>query len=335
MAIIKPSYNTDRAVLGEILPLKTPYSVLIDTSEKCNFKCNYCFRSGEKNSSWSYAAKNENMSLETFEKICLQLTQFPDKFKNISLSNSGEPLCNPNLAYMTKKIKQLNVSEHIEIHTNGSLLGHHDIAQLAQAGFTRILVSLQGLNAEAYEKTCGVKLNWNEFINNLKLLYKLKNDDLTIRMKIVNTALDKDNFEKDKEKFYSIFGEMADHLFIENVLPLWSNLDKSNLTFENKYGEQIGNVDYCSALFYKIIVAPNGEMYSCCGLPPLSSFGNINSTSLYLAWNGNERKEILKNHLINSRHFAEPCKSCYIAVNGICSKKDNIDSYKNDILNRL
>lgn len=335
MAIIKPSYNTNRSVLGEVLPLETPYSILIDSSEKCNFKCNYCFRSGEKNSSWSYVAKNENMSLETFEKVCCQLTQFPDKIKTISLSNAGEPLCNLNLAYMAKRIKQLNISEHIEIHTNASLLGNHNIAELAQAGFTRILISLQGLNAEAYQKTCGVKIDWESFKNNLKLLYQLKSDDLTIRIKTVDTALDKNNFEKDKAEFYSVFGEMADQVFIENVLPLWDNMDKSNLNYDNKFGEHIGDVNYCSALFYKMIVAPNGDMYSCCALPPLACFGNINSVSLFDAWNGDARKNILKAHLINTRHFAQPCKSCYIAVNGVCSKDDNIDGYKEAILKRF
>ena len=69
MARIKESFNTNRMCLGESLPLKTPLSVIIDISERCNFKCNYCFRSGQKDDSWGFAIKNELMSMDVFKKI--------------------------------------------------------------------------------------------------------------------------------------------------------------------------------------------------------------------------------------------------------------------------
>lgn len=88
MTIREPSYHTDRVVLGERLPLATPLSVILDLSERCNFRCSYCFRSGEKDASWSFAAAGELMSPAVFEKAARQLKEFPQKLKLVSGSRA-------------------------------------------------------------------------------------------------------------------------------------------------------------------------------------------------------------------------------------------------------
>ena len=106
MGIIKPSYDENRQMLGEIYPLDTPFNVIIDSSEVCNFKCNYCFRSTENKGNWGYASCNKNMEWDLFVKIVDQIKEFPNKVKQISLSNHGEPLCNRRLPDMVRYIKK-------------------------------------------------------------------------------------------------------------------------------------------------------------------------------------------------------------------------------------
>ena len=50
MAEIKPSYDTKRQKLSEIIPLDSPLSMYIEPTRTCNFKCFYCMHStrGEK-----------------------------------------------------------------------------------------------------------------------------------------------------------------------------------------------------------------------------------------------------------------------------------------------
>ena len=67
-ADIKASYNQERICLGEALPLNTPLSIILDVSERCNFLCNYCFRSGQKDGSWDFAQKNNLMTMDIFQK---------------------------------------------------------------------------------------------------------------------------------------------------------------------------------------------------------------------------------------------------------------------------
>ena len=79
MAEIKHSHNTARIALGEHLPLNTPFTVILSSSEVCNFRCNYCFRAGKKDESWSFAASNENMSSDIFELAVSNWVSFRKK----------------------------------------------------------------------------------------------------------------------------------------------------------------------------------------------------------------------------------------------------------------
>lgn len=335
MAEIKASYNNERLCLGEQLPLNTPFSVIVDVSERCNFKCSYCFRSGKKDETWGYAAKNELMSKEIFEKVVEQLSEFPQKIKVVSLSGHGEPLCNPNIAWMARRLKEAEVTERVEMHTNASFLTEKNADEIAKSGFSRIVVSLQGLNAAAYERVCGVKINWERFYNGLQSLYKKKNDDLQIHIKISEAAFDKNRYTADEKSFYSLFENIADTVFIEKVTPLWRNIEFEAEGTKNKFGQDYGPIDCCSILFYKIWVAPDGQIYPCTGLPPPMDLGNIREISLCDAWNSRKRLEFLKEHLRVAYHDNPSCAGCFVPINTITSEKDVIDPYRETILRYL
>ena len=68
--IIK-SYSQDRNVLGKVLPLDTPYTVLIDISDSCNLRCKYCFRYDTSIGAEDYR-KNRLMDWKTFQIVVEQ-----------------------------------------------------------------------------------------------------------------------------------------------------------------------------------------------------------------------------------------------------------------------
>lgn len=335
MAVVKPSYNTERVVLGENLPLDTPFAVILDISERCNFRCSYCFRSGKRDESWGFAARGDLMSQEVFKSAARQLKDFPQKLKLVSLSGHGEPLCNPNIVDMVQYLKKLDVAEQIDMHTNASLLTAESAVRIANAGFTRIVVSLQGLDAAAYERTCQAKIDFRQFYNNLKILYENKDKGLKLHIKIADVALGTENIRECEQSFYALFGGIADSVFVEKTVPLWKNLSFDVKKTSNKFGAVFGNVDYCPLLFYKMLVAPDGEIYPCTNLPTPMSLGNIHNITLRKAWNSRDRIDFLKKHLRLTRHKHTPCSSCFVAVNSVASYEDIIDPYKDTILERL
>ena len=330
MGEIKPSYDTNRQILGEIFPLDTPFNVILDVSEACNFKCNYCFRSDQNKAHWGYAKDNQLMPWDIFGKAVEQIKEFPQEVRQISLSNHGEPLVNRKLPDMVRYIKNEGINSRISIHTNASLLDEQYVYDLADSNIDRVVISLQGLDEGKYLETCGVKINYKVFYENLKLLYKIK-QDTQIHIKIANVALK----ENEENKFYEMYRPISDRVFIEQIVPIWKDvkIDKIQNIVQNKYGEKFEKQQCCPLIFHTIVIAPNGDVFPCTQLMTPYKLGNIEDVSLLELWNSIMRKDLL----LRQCNFENPdiCRDCYILQNSIYAEEDMIDSYRGEIIERL
>ena len=332
---INPSYDTKRSVLGKILPIDTPFRVTLDSSEVCNFKCNYCFRSGQKGESWGYALKNQLMSWETFKLAVQQLKEFPSEPRVIALSGSGEPLCNSLISKMAKYIKEQGFTCKTEMHTNAALLTEENVKEIAECGINKIVISLQGIDEERYYNVCGAKINFEYFYNRLADLYRYKSEDTIINIKIVQEAFKSPH---DETRFYELFSPIADNVFVEKVIALWQDqleYDETSNTESNKFGAKLGDVNRCPILFTNLTISPDGDIWPCCVIRPPFSLGNVNNVSLYDAWNSNERKVLLRANLLKGNMCNERCENCFFPKGYVKTKEDIIDPYYEEILTRL
>ena len=326
--IIK-SYSQDRNVLGKVLPLDTPYTVLIDISDSCNLRCKYCFRYDTSIGAEDYR-KNRLMDWETFQIVVEQLKEFPSQIKRIALSHNGEPLCNRKLPQMVSYIKNAGLTGRTEIHTNGLLLDKQYIEELCEAGIDRVVISLQGLDGDAYYKECGVKIDFERFYYHLKYFYQKKRDT-QIHIKSVDEAVG-----DERDRFYEMFSPIADRVFVESVVPLWTDSDmKTGEVEKNKYGDTFKVQQCCPLVFYTINVLPDGTIYPCSHIRPPFKLGNVKETTIYEAWNGAQKKTFMKDMLESGRFKMEACKNCYIPQNTVMTPEDSIDAYAEEILERI
>lgn len=325
-----PSFDTNRQVLGKIFPLDTPFTVIIDSSEVCPFKCSYCFRSDPDKSSWGYTVENNLMSWDTFCKVIEQIQEFPQDVKQISLSNQGEPLCNRKLPDMVRYIKQNHVGGRVSIHTNAALLDEKYAVDLAESKIDRVIVSLQGLTAEKYKEVCGFHIDYDVFYRNLKTLYEAKTDT-QICIKIADTALE----EGEEERFYELFEPIADRVFVEQIIPIWLNIEvkDNSKRMKNKYGDVFPIQECCPLIFHTVVVAPAGNVYPCTQIQTPYMLGNIYEKSLKELWDSPQRKELLRDQCRGTAHPI--CKDCYISQNTVYTEEDMIDDYREEILGRL
>lgn len=330
-----PSFDVNRSCLGEILPLKTPFRVILDSSEACNFKCTYCFRSVPPSETWGYALENGIMSMETFEIAAQQLLKFPEAPRVISLSGMGEPLCNTHIPLMAKKLKEFGIKSKIELHTNASLLTRESAEVIASCGIEKIVISIQGLDAEAYKKVCSFNINFDDFYENLKVFYKNKANNMEVNIKIVDEAL---RNAEEEQKFYEMFSPIADKTFVENTMALWQEqivYDDTANTKSNKFGKDFGEIICCPIAFLNLTISPNGDIYPCCVINPPFSLGNVRDTELTEAWNSPYRIDFLRNILINGRKCHKRCETCYFPKGYVKTEMDIIDTYRQSILERI
>lgn len=334
MSEIKPfSGVDDRVLLANVVPLEAPFTLNIFPSNVCNFKCNYCAQSLEKEKLISdYGLYQENMSIDTMKKIIEQSKEFSKKFKLVSMMGHGEPLCNKQLPQFIEMIKSAGIAERVDIITNASLLTEEFSDRLINAGLDVLRVSLQGITANKYKQICDVNLDFDRFINNLTYFYK-KKKQCKVFVKTMDVSLE----EGQEQQFFSMFENISDRMYIDNVKPVYDEVtysEKSMVLDTDRYGIVHERRNVCPQPFYMLSVWANGDVAPCDALYKASCLGNVHSSSLKGMWNSKQLKEFCKIHLRGQKNQHIACSRC-CAPDDVAHKEDVLDYASSTILERF
>ncbi|MCJ7559716.1 GTP 3',8-cyclase MoaA [Candidatus Bathyarchaeota archaeon] len=123
----------------------------IAITQRCNFQCAYCHREGE--------VKRANLSAEKMsveEIVRIARTAVSLGISRIKLTG-GEPLMRKDVCEVVKGIAAIPGLKDLSMTTNGMLLGFM-AKELRACGLKRVNISLPTLNAEAYHKLTGGKV---------------------------------------------------------------------------------------------------------------------------------------------------------------------------------
>lgn len=329
-AINKNLVCQERHRLEEVIPLDGPYTLAIDPSNLCNFKCNFCaiqYKDEKLN------FKKQFMSLELFQKIIDDLKAFPERLKVLRVNGQGEPLLNPDICEMIRYAKESRAADYIELITNGSQLSPELNRKLIDSGIDRIRISIEALDQEGYQHISGTKIDYEKFLANIKDLHDISGQ-CEIYCKIVDVTVPT---EEDKNKFFTMFGEICDRMFIDNVIPLWSDFEELNASAsaagKGVHGQKVENVVVCPYSFYSLIINPDGEVTACCAdWKRKLVFGNLQEKSLLEIWQGEELRNFWIQMLKGNKNQYEMCAKCLLPMYD-CN--DNIDAYAEQILAKL
>lgn len=322
----------NRTPLEKVIPLDTPFTIAIDPCNLCNFKCKFCaMQTVEKKQNYT----KQMMSIELFKKIIDDLTQFPQKVKSIRINGQGEPFLNKNFCEMVRYAKEKAVAEWLETITNGSMLNPELNQQIADSGINRVRISVESISEVGYKDMAQVNIDLPQFINNIRDLYDKTRGKVEIYIKTVDAAVPT---QKEKEKFYNLFGDICDQIFIDNVIPLWSDFDemKDSFDFENQvgmHGQKLKKIQICPFPFYSFIINPEGEVTACCAdWQRKLVLGNVAEESLLSIWNGKKYRKFLIDLLKGKKNCYEMCAKCLLPIYD-CN--DDIDEYADMILERI
>ena len=337
-------YSADKVKLEDVAPLKTPFSVHIDVCSYCNFKCSFCFQAdtlGKKEKDFPHGM----MKMDLFKKTVDDLKDFPDRIKKIKIGNHGEPTMHPDLPKHIKYARDSNVADIIEVFTNGSKLNPKLNRELVDAGLQRINISLEGLSSERYLKVAKAKINWDEFLTNIKDLYDYsrKNGDLVIYVKVVNNASELNGqtvfslSEDEKKYFYKTFGNIADEVYIEKIVPQWAETqeDKQNeLEYTGMYDQK--TVKYkkvCPFIFMYLHINHDGIVSPCTlDWPREVAIGDASKNTASEIWNGKKLKDLQIAQLKGERDQIKFCKDCSAPM--VCCD-ENLDNNTDNLLKKI
>ena len=262
-----------------------------------------------------------------FEKIILELKEFPqDGIKRIVFSGLGEPLMNPHLPDYVRMVVEAGIAGRVEIITNGLLLSLEKSRALVAAGITNINISVQGLDAAGYEKTCGLRIDFERYLENLKYLYEHK-ENVQIYIKAIDATL---GTKENEEKFFEIFSPFADRIYIEHLVVMQQQMDGLREIVDgtkNFYGEELDvNRKVCAQSFYFMQIGCEGDIFPCPvpGLGKNLSMGNAKEHTLTEIWNGSRRRGFLRKMLKKEKDQIPDCATC-TCFNAINNPMEQLD----------
>ncbi len=322
-------YGNPRTSLWDVAPLPAPYVLFLDPCGACNFSCKFC---PCNNSDFKAAERHERMSMELFHKILDDLEQFPERVKVINLYGFGEPLLHPNYIEMAREIKQRGFCRELRCTTNGFLLTPERCRGLVNAGVDMVRISVEALNAEDYKRICGVKMDYDKFVEQIHYLYEISRGTNTkVSLKTLNVALKDD---ADANRFYDIYEPISDYTYIQDTTQAWSEFDayvpEGNYEAGN-IGDMMDEDKICSFPLTNMAIHSNGSV-GCCpqDWKFATEYGNVKNQPLLDIWNSRKLKNFSIAHLMGNRRKIPYCKDC-----DVCVSNDDVRAHAEEIIGRL
>jgi radical SAM protein with 4Fe4S-binding SPASM domain len=325
--------NTNRQNLRDVLPLPKPFTLLIEPSSLCNFRCIQCFQSIKAD---SYFTKNRmNMPMDRFHRVMDQLRQWEGpKLKVLKLSLYGEPLLNRHFCEMLKIIHDSEVAERIETTTNASLLSPAIAEQMVEDQIDYIRVSIYASEQERHQSITGSSMDINTIHENLRVLQEVKRQRGSEKPFVSCKMLDA--YSEENERFSQMYGDVANEVYIDKPHS-WIKVDGVDF-IETYYKDEVGNARddlrenrvpriACPMAFTTMAVRSNGDVSPCCvDFIGGTNLGNVDVKSLKDLWNSDEWYVFRKMQLENRKHENPSCAKCDFYLSGHYTK-DNIDGF--------
>ena len=330
-AEIKPRIELDnRTKLEEVIPLGTPFVIFLDPSDQCNFRCKFC-PTGDNKLMKKVKRPSGIMDFDLYKKIIDDLGELEKPIKVLRLYKDGEPLLNPKFSDMIRYAKKHGCALQIDTTTNASLLGPKINLELISSGLDRINISINGLSDQSYREFTRYKIRFNTLVDNIRHFYEHRGN-CQVSIKMVGDNLP----AADHQRFFDIFGDIADRIFIEHVAPCWPTFEMTDVapnTSVGIYGQEIREVEVCPYIFYSLSINSDGGV-SLCFLDWARQLivGDLKTQSFKDIWNGKLLSDYRKMHLLKKRKTHSICGVCGQLSHGL---PDNIDPFAGQLIERF
>jgi len=163
--------------LYKLLPMAVPFSLHIDPTNLCNFRCTFC-PTGDLDLLRTVGRSKGQMTVELFKKIIDELSEMciasGQKVNELHIYKDGEPLVHKEFAKMAAYVKNKNVAESVQTTTNAALLTKDRTMEIIDSGLDLIRVSVEHVNDNGYKKITKIFGDYNLVKENVKFLFEEK-----------------------------------------------------------------------------------------------------------------------------------------------------------------
>ena len=280
-----------------------PMIVKVESSSFCNLKCPLCYLQ-------RFDVKAGNMNIKLLKNIV-------DKVKKKSillvLNNRGEPLICKEIIKMIAFATQNGMITNLSTNLNFDI----DFEALVKSGLKKMIVSIDGLSQETYEKY-RVGGNLNVVLSNIKKISNIK--------KKLNTPFPIISW---RYIYFSHNENEAKEQIIKKAKEVGCNelklckphiIDKSDKNYLRK-GETFSNylsngelnikkkIKGCKYIWQEMVIDWDGSVDLCCLDSAFTKVGDIKD-GLLKVWNGKTYNK-LRALILKNRDNINECKTCF------------------------
>lgn len=274
----------------------------METIKACNARCKMCSHTDwEKN-------RDKVMSPVFFKKIVQEMAGCNEWIESVCLSRNGEPTLDKHLAHRVSLLKQAGIRK-TTFSTNGQLLNSKLVMDLMEAGLDDIMVSIDSLNKEVFEKI-RIGLNFDVVLANTLNLIKLRNQykpDMNIRVRMVKmkeNAQELDHYIS----FWKTKLKPTDDIYAMDMHS-WGN---------QLFSEESSKVDFyadkpCVSPFSTMIILVDGTVPFCGNdYNGKIKMGDLTNSSIKEIWKDQPFSKARHLHATGQRNDIHMCRGCDI-----------------------
>jgi radical SAM protein with 4Fe4S-binding SPASM domain len=325
--------STNRQNLRDVLPLRKPFTVIIEPSSLCNFRCIQCFQSIKEES--PFTRNRGNMPMARFHQVINQLKSWPGpRIKVLKLSLYGEPMVSPDFCEMLKVAKVADVAERIETTTNASLLTHALAEQLVEHQLDYARVSIYATSQAQLAAVTGTRTDLSTIQENLLVLQEVKRARGSVKPFVSCKMLD--SYGDENEQFLRMYGGLSNEVYIDKPHS-WIKVEGADFIqtyYKEGAREALTDLEQhstqrvaCPMAFTTMAVRSNGDVSPCCvDFIGGTTFGNVDGQGLEELWNGDAWFKFQKMQLEDRKSENRSCARCDIYLSDHYTR-DNIDGF--------
>lgn len=322
-------YEKDRprVRLAEKLPLDMPFSIQIDPSNLCNFKCRFCPTGHPDLIRQVGRARGQLMAWELYEKLIRELGDFPARLKTLSLHKDGEPLVNPRVVDMVELARARQVADRVVLLTNAALLDREMAIGLIEAGLDVIRISVEHVTREGYREITRKFSDYDKIVRNVAALREeaeRRGSQLFIIAKLIDLGLsdaELDIFNRDFSTSCHEIGRTTAQGWSLSELFDFTLGTNPQVSLDGQTPLRKGRVA-CPFPFYTLAVNADGTVSPCPDdWSHKAAVGNANVETLQEIWQGARMHAFRMMHLRGERTRNEACRNCH-CVQGVADDSD-------------
>ena len=304
------SFHQSR-ITGRVKPSRYPLSLSIEPTTSCNLRCPEC-PSGLR----SFTRPTGNLQADLFHKIIDELHPW---LTNLTFYFQGEPFLHPQFLDLISYASERGVYQTTS--TNAHFLDPKTAQQVVKSGLDRIIISIDGLSQDIYEKyRIGGKLS--KVIEGTKNLIEAKRQARSMRPFIVFQFLVVRHNEHEIQALHRLAEELGVDAVKIKTAQIYDFEKGSPLIPENQqYSRYMQQEDgtwairsswdnKCWKMWSSSVVTWDGRVLPCCfDKDGKYVMGDLRSQSFQEIWSG-ERYQQFRADILNSRADIDICRNC-------------------------